>query len=1532
MTNRAKVVVTLNGKRVYALLDTGADFTFITVELLHSLPGYTEQGVTHPRIKEVVTANETPIKVVGVYHVNIVLGGLSYTLPVRIVPTMVYPFVLGRDFCVMAGIEINFPSRTIMARPSVKLTVMRTCTVPPGACTQVRLRVNDPDGTWEGIEGMVDKQTYEIDGVTIDVEPTMATVCEGTIVVLVSHFGMDKCVLKEGDELGQLDDIRPEALSEQTAEPEGLFALCMSADEGENIDSIASAAIKSGVTVAPELSLSDIIDLSHANITNAEKVELRTMLQKNADVFVEKDGKLGHTDLVYHTIRTLPTQPPLRQRAYRAGHHAKQIIEDQVQDMLTKGLITPSCSPWASPVVLVTKRDGTPRFCVDFRRLNAVTIMDSFPLPDIRQCLDIFGTVRAKYFSSLDMRSAFWQVAMDPDTVEKSAFITSEGLFQFNVMPFGLCGAPSTFQRLMSVVLRGLIWKNCLAYLDDVMVMSATFSQHLIDLEAVFERLRAAGLKLGPAKCFFAKTQILFLGHLVSGSGIEVDPGKTKALMDLNEPKTVKEVRSFLGLAGYYRRFCKGYAQIVHPLHQLTRPSVEYVWTEKCQKAFNKVKQMLTTAPVLAYPMFDEPYMIMTDASGIAVGHVLAQIHEQLEKVIAYGGRSLRKHEKNYTVTEQEFLAIVYAIAVCDCYIRYVPCTIYTDHVALKGLINTSEPKGRLARWIIALQTYQLTIKYKAGKKHLNADAMSRQEYAEEGIDLDPPHCIFAVTTRSAGRLPPVTATVKFQTVLPNEIDLYVQYGEIPQAPVEAIICPVDGTIADQKGVANEIFRLAGAISHEQYISAVDMHGTLAVGRTVLTTAGRLPAQQIVHVAFPKYMTNRKDNRERLYGTVYNALREAAYIPVKSVALPAICVGKYGFSKEVGADILKTAITAFVNSADRREVKAIYVIVNNLANCKAVSRAWRLTEPRPRQTPRQRRSAPTGTTQAGPRGKTPGEPPAQIPAGTDPSHEQPPERARRTVPGPGPDIEETEHWIMPEGDEEQLNELQQGDPEIYEIWDFLVTGTLPEDKNKARQVSITAEDFCFQNDLLYHIWIKPGKGPASERTCLQLVVPTKLRYGIMYHYHTHVLAGHRGIDGTCVAIKSRYYWPHMTRDITDYVTSCPHCAQAARAQNRRNIPLQIVPVEGPFERVHMDILGPFVTSEDNYKYVLVMVDSFTRWTEMKPLLDQTAPTVADNIFDEWVCRYGVPRVLVTDRGTNFLSHIVTQLNDRLGIKKVTTSSYHPQGNAVVERKNLDVTSTLKKLVVNNPHNWPKYLAPTAFAMNTAVCTSTNYTPYFLMFGREADRPIDRRMPCQVPVAQNVQQRVNELVKRIEYFDQQAKATDEQNKLRYKKNYDSKVKDQSLIVGDRVYLYTPQIAAKMKTGRKLLSPWVGPYMIVKFVSSTTVKLRNCADMKMLELPVHINRLKRFWVSGLTPPAKDPTADGTPDVPVEDETAAQAETNDNDGRDNEDPSPDEKTPVASIECECAGNCPSPVEPAVDPLCAEESTGIPASGADM
>ena len=475
------------------------------------------------------------------------------------------------------------------------------------------------------------------------------------------------------------------------------------------------------------------VDLTGTDLTQSQKQKLENLIWEFRSLFVTEGGPTGRTSKVKHAIITngLPVREPIR----RIPHALQETVKLEVKKMLKDGVIRESNSPWSSPIVMIKKKDGSWRFCVDFRKVNSMTQKDAYPLPRIDETLE--ALTGSQFFTTLDLALGYWQVEMEEADRKKTAFSTREGHFEFNVMPFGLTNAPATFQRLMECVLAGLTYEQCLIYLDDIVVFSVTFDQHLERLKKVFHHLAEAGLKLKPSKCHFAKSEIRYLGHIVSRQGIQADPDKTSAMISFPVPSDIKELRQFLGLTNYFRRFIKGYSSIAEPLHKLTRKTEGgFKWNSECQNAFQHLKHLLVSPPILAYPQFQLPFVVASDASGCAIGAVLSQEHEGEEKVIAYWSRQLSKAERNYSTIEREALAVVAAVKEFFPYLYGKSFNLLTDHNPLTSLRGLKDTGGRITRWLLFLQQFDIVIKYRAGKSNGNADGMSRRRPDEEKLPV----------------------------------------------------------------------------------------------------------------------------------------------------------------------------------------------------------------------------------------------------------------------------------------------------------------------------------------------------------------------------------------------------------------------------------------------------------------------------------------------------------------------------------------------------------------------------------------------------------------------------------------------------------------------------------------------------------------------------------------------------------------------------------------------------------------------------
>lgn len=777
----------IQGQPSTMLVDTGAGISAVSHTFYTTFP--TPPTLSPSPTPTICTVSGEHLPVMGLITLDIEINGTKYPFSLSVINNLTYSVVLGRDFLMHYQSILNVQNNSIQFadNPPIPLNVSdsppdaslplpdsltvhayATYVLPPQSesLIPVYTKIQLPPGT----TGLIEPNPNL---------PNRYQVCGASQLVSLSH-----------------DHTYPFRILNPTNAPITIYRCSTMGTFTRAAGSLCAITTDDVKTPSPSTLSEDTnkvpLDLSDTPLTESEKTRLTTLINEYRDIFALSPTELGRTGLVKHCIDT-GDHPPIKQRPYRVSATQRTLIEEHVFDMLTRGIIQPSTSPWASPVILVKKKDGTDRFVVDYRRLNSVTRKDSYPLPRIDDALDALNG--SQLYSLMDLMSGYWQVEMHPASREHTAFTTYGGLYEFLVTPFGLTSAPPTFMRLMECVLRNLTYKICLIYLDDILVYSRTFDDHLFHLRQVFDRLGQANLKLKPSKCHFACAKVQYLGHIVSGDGVAPDPEKISAVKNFLRPHNVKTVRSFLGLANYYRRFIKDFAKLAAPLNKLLRKDQKFAWTPLCEEAFEALKSSLTSTPILAFPDFTQPFHLFVDASNDGVGATLGQIQDGKEVAISYAGRDFNSAERNYSTTEREALAVIFGIKKFAPYIHGRHFILHTDHHSLKWLMNIADPVGRLARWSLLIQQHDFEIRHRPGANHANADALSRRSYKLPSI------------TVSANDIPGVQTTRihDLQRRDPDLADMiaYLESYKLPHNDQQArsLLLTIDDYFLDEDGL-----------------------------------------------------------------------------------------------------------------------------------------------------------------------------------------------------------------------------------------------------------------------------------------------------------------------------------------------------------------------------------------------------------------------------------------------------------------------------------------------------------------------------------------------------------------------------------------------------------------------------------------------------------------------------------------------------------------------------------------------------------
>ena len=994
--------------------------------------------------------------------------------------------------------------------------------------------------------------------------------------------------------------------------------------------------------------MKEMFEKSITGLTSEQAEEFGCLLLEFVDVFAKHDLDLGCMKGVEHHINT-GDHPPVKQKLRRTplGFEAEE--EKHLQKLLDGEVITPSVSEWASPTVLVRKPDRTIRYCIDFRKLNDRTIKDSYPLPLIEDCLDtLAGTV---WLSIVDMANGYYQIMLSEESKAKTAFLTRWGLFQHERMGFGLCNAPATFQRAMMLVLRGLTWKEVLAYLDDIIILGKSFADHLLNLRLVFERFRSFNLKLKPKKCVFFRKEVPFLGKIVTEKGIQIAPKKIEAVREWPIPKTKSELSTFMGFASYHRNHIAHFAEITACLSAMTGARVEFKWTEEHQKAFEALKQALTTAPCLAYPKPDEVFILDTDASDVSIGAVLSQIQDGEEVVISYASNILIKEQRRWCTTRKELLAIVKFARYFRHYLLGRRFLIRTDHNCLVWLMSFKNPEGQLARWLEELAQYDFEILHRKGKLHSNADGVSRIPTEESVCD-----CFNAGMNLESLPCYPCKFCAKAQA----------QWGKFLQ--------DVDDVIPLAWKSSGVAVRLAASASNVE-----DSQETQDLTDSMMDS----PAPENID--------------DTLLPAASNWLAQYTFEELSS------------FQK------------------DDRELSTIIRWLND-----------------------------------------------------------------KVVPS--------------------SHELHLQSPAIKHLW-------------------MCRAQLQFRHGVLFYHW--------DNRLDKKLVfmVPKSKQEEVLEFCHDMITAGHLGEHKTLCRVKGGFLWYGMSKDVKLYVSTCRVCSMSKKSSRTSRAGMKIHHAGYPMERVHIDLLGPFVESNGGNKYILVMIDQFSKWIECAAIPDQQAETVAQQFLNHFVVTFGCPLEIHSDQGKQFDGNLFKAFCKLLQISKTRTTPYHPSSNGQVERYNRLILQMVRCFVGKYAKDWDKYLPLLVMATHAMEHRETGFTPNQLMLGREVMMPED--------ILMGIAQATKPLYAPSEWVKVQCEVIPQIYELvrknlrgtlrRRKRDYDLRVLEKHFNIGDFIYLKS----TTTKTGSKALTPvWQGPFLVI----SSNPPLYKIEDRKCRSKTLHHDRLK------------------------------------------------------------------------------------------
>lgn len=747
------------GRSVMSLIDTGASRSVISHKLVNTLRckiSPLEEGDS----TSFLSADGKAVKVIGKVTLPVNLNGLTISVEMFVIAQLTKEILFGIDFLESTRAQIDCANRTITFFDSLVGVSILTphkmaqnlaclsfdCVLPPRTEALVELHVLRPSFNKCNFNGDCLLQPLPVE------QKQRHLICRSVVIPV---FGNVICrILNPTDQYVSLNKGKPVAQLDMLG-ADSIIDL-NHATHCEVVNHLSDTHTDlTGDTFTEDIHVShpdEVIDqqtvknvlqelgikIENDKLTLAQRTQLENLIAKYRHVFAKELTEMTGTDIHMHHIETYD-ETPIMQRPYRASPQVKKEIARQISELLKSGIIEPSTSLWGSPCLLVKKPHSNDfRLCGDFRKLNAVTKPIFFPLPTLPDIFESVGDMAPSWFSVVDLKQSFLQLPLSPESRPKTTIRTPEASFQYRFVPYGLRNASFALQSLMVKVFQGLTFDYLICYIDDLLIFSKTFEDHMLHLESVLQRLDNAKLKLNPLKCTFAVDSLNFIGHTISSEGIKTSPDKVAVIKTYPVPVDIPTLRSYLGLVGYYRRFVKNFSIIASCLYDLLKKDVKFVWNDQHQKAFETLRDNLCADPILGFPDLNKEFIVTVDSSTKAVGFVLSQVNEDgVEHPIAYSGHTLNPQQQKWGITEIECLGLISAVKEFHPYLTNQKFKIYTDHISLKWLDGIKHKTGRLYRWSLLLSPYNYEIIHRPGKALPHVDSLSRRQYPS-GSELPP--------------------------------------------------------------------------------------------------------------------------------------------------------------------------------------------------------------------------------------------------------------------------------------------------------------------------------------------------------------------------------------------------------------------------------------------------------------------------------------------------------------------------------------------------------------------------------------------------------------------------------------------------------------------------------------------------------------------------------------------------------------------------------------------------------------------------
>ncbi len=1186
---------------------------------------------------------------------------------------------------------------------------------------------------------------------------------------------------------------------------------------------------------------------------------------------------------VEHSIVLKPgARPPPPRPLHHVSSRDAEVIREYVEAGIRSGVLLPSTSPYGSMALVVMKKDGTPRVVIDYRALNEITVKNRYPLPLMDELFD--RVVGAKWFTKIDLRSGFHQIAIQPEDREKTAFRTRYGSFEYTVLPMGLCNAPGTFMQLMNETFADMLDKSVLCFLDDILIFSRTEEEHAQHVRAVLRRLREKKLYAKLSKCEFFQKEVEFLGHRIGADGLRVAPDKISAVRDWPTPTSVTEVRSFLGLANFYRRFVQGYSRTALPLSELTKESVTWRWEKQHQSAFDEIKAALCSAPVLVIPDQTKQFVLNCDACKFAIGAVLQQDHGKGLQPVAYFSAKMSDAERNYDVREKEFMAIYRACLHWRPYLHgTIPFRLVSDHRSLVYYMTMPNLSDRLARWVERMQQFDCGIEYIKGEENVVADALSRR--GDHEPPPPPPAAAKALNLIGVSKVTPLRSCA----VKASEPDSVRQHhrdlAEVVQPVRDPLLpppnksgtivtptqrCTADTTAGRQCGQRTACGHLCWNHLHRDHGLRVKVSSIDGAGRGLFVSRAQgLPAGHNLPYTGDLVELGPEDE-----GGAYtlelsktrgvDAARRNAGV-ARWVNDPRGATGPDG--RPLQANCKFVVHTAPGTSRRIGAVRTLRPVLKGEELLVKYGNAyWRFHagEPLTKKANAQRRKRERAA--AGQQGVA--DAVSDLPPGVDPSTQRAwkrssaTRRARRREAQAALPASQTQPLTVSQLATRSRTAAAASaaassvapQPQPTRPSATAEPAAAPAASRSVAPITVAARCAAADDEEYQRKVASPPEGWDAhggllmDRERNRLLIPNDaaLRTRILAELHDSATGAHAGRDRMLAEVQRRFHWDGLPTDVDRYVATCSACQRNKTSKQLRPGQLMPLPIpEEPCMHWTTDAVSGLPKTKRGHTAIQVYVDRCTKLKRFAATKTTDGSIeLAGTTLRTIIGPHGMPKSMVSDRDPRITAHFWKELQRALGSEVHLSSANHPESDGQSEREIQTMITALRSYVGEASDDWDEYLPALELAFNSKVQASTGASPFYLVYGVDARLPID----CVLDEVKSAPTRttlpaVADRLQRMKAALAAALSKTEQAQARQKRAADQHRRLLELKVGDQVLLATEGL--RMRNGtHKLTARYIGPFPVVGMVNENAVTLKFPPLLSALHPTVNISRLKLY----------------------------------------------------------------------------------------